>query len=57
MGNYQNTRHRKGPREMVTGGERLLDGIPAVDPLAPGHEFAGALVVSRVLVVAHQTPE
>ena len=28
MGNYQNTRHHKGPREMVTGGEWIYGRNP-----------------------------
>ena len=36
MGNYQNTRHRKGPRELVTGGEWLYGRNPVIEALRAG---------------------
>ena len=36
MGNYQNTRHCKGPRELVTGGEWLYGRNPVIEALRAG---------------------
>lgn len=36
MGNYRNTRHHKGPRELVTGGEWLYGRNPVVETLRAG---------------------
>ena len=36
MGNYQNTRHHKGPRELATGGEWLYGRNPVIESLRAG---------------------
>ena len=36
MGNYQNTRHHKGPRELTTGGEWLYGRKPVIEALRAG---------------------
>ena len=36
MGNYQNTRHAKGPRELATGGEWIYGRNPVVEALRAG---------------------
>ena len=36
MGNYQNTRHHKGPRELTTGGEWLYGRNPVIEALRAG---------------------
>ena len=36
MGNHQNTRHHKGPRELVTGGEWLYGRNPVIEALRAG---------------------
>ena len=45
MGNYQNTRHRKGPREMVTGGEWIYGRNPVEEALAAGRRTASEIVL------------
>ena len=45
MGNYQNTRHRKGPREMVTGGEWVYGRNPVEEALAAGRRTASEIVL------------
>ncbi|MGN0853967.1 MAG: 23S rRNA (guanosine(2251)-2'-O)-methyltransferase RlmB [Kiritimatiellia bacterium] len=45
MGNYQNTRHHKGPREMVTGGEWLYGRNPVEESLAAGRRTCGEIVL------------
>ena len=40
MGNYQNTRHHKGPRELVTGGEWIYGRNPVEQALAAGRRTA-----------------
>ena len=51
MGNYQNTRHKKGPREMLTGGEWIYGRNPVEEALA-----AGRRTVSEI-ILPPQTPE
>ena len=36
MGNYQNTRHHKGPRELTTGGEWIYGRNPVIEALRAG---------------------
>ena len=36
MGNYQNTRHHKGPRELATGGEWIYGRNPVIEALRAG---------------------
>ena len=45
MGNYQNTRHHKGPRELVTGGEWLYGRNPVEEALAAGRRTATEIVL------------
>lgn len=45
MGNYQNTRHHKGPREMVTGGEWLYGRNPVEEALAAGRRTCSEIVL------------
>ncbi|MCR5414433.1 MAG: 23S rRNA (guanosine(2251)-2'-O)-methyltransferase RlmB [Kiritimatiellae bacterium] len=45
MGNYQNTRHRKGPREMVTGGEWIYGRNPVEEALAAGRRTASEIIL------------
>lgn len=45
MGNYQNTRHKKGPREMVTGGEWLYGRNPVEEALAAGRRTASEIIL------------
>ena len=45
MGNYQITRHRKGPREMVTGGEWVYGRNPVEEALAAGRRTASEIVL------------
>ena len=45
MGNYQNTRHRKGPRELVTGGEWIYGRNPVEEALAAGRRTASEIVL------------
>lgn len=45
MGNYQNTRHHKGPREIVTGGEWLYGRNPVEEALAAGRRTASEIVL------------
>ena len=45
MGNYQNTRHRKGPRELVTGGEWIYGRNPVEEALAAGRRTATEIVL------------
>ena len=46
MGNYQNTRHqKKGPREMVSGGEWIFGRNPVEEALAAGRRTASEIVL------------
>jgi len=45
MGNYQNTRHHKGPREMVTGGEWIYGRNPVEEVLAAGRRTCSEIVL------------
>ena len=45
MGNYQNTRHRKGPRELVTGGEWIYGRNPVEEALAAGRRTASEIIL------------
>lgn len=45
MGNYQNTRHHKGPRELVTGGEWLYGRNPVEEALAAGRRTCSEIVL------------
>ena len=45
MGNYQNTRHHKGPRELVTGGEWLYGRNPVEEALAAGRRTCSEVVL------------
>ena len=45
MGNYQNTRHRKGPRELVTGGEWIYGRNPVEEVLAAGRRTVSEIVL------------
>ncbi len=45
MGNYQNTRHHKGPREMVTGGEWIYGRNPVEEALAAGRRTCSEIVL------------
>ena len=45
MGNYQNTRHHKGPRELVTGGEWIYGRNPVEEALAAGRRTCTELVL------------
>ena len=45
MGNYQNTRHHKGPRELVTGGEWIYGRNPVEEALAAGRRTASEIVL------------
>ena len=45
MGNYQNTRHRKGPRELMTGGEWIYGRNPVEEALAAGRRTASEIVL------------
>ena len=45
MGNYQNTRHRKGPRELVAGGEWLYGRNPVEEALAAGRRTCTEIVL------------
>jgi len=45
MGNYKNTRHHKGPREMVSGGEWIYGRNPVEEALAAGRRNALEIVL------------
>ena len=45
MGNYQNTRHHKGPREMVTGGEWIYGRNPVEEALAAGRRTCSEIIL------------
>lgn len=45
MGNYRNTRHRKGPREIVTGGEWIYGRNPVEEVLAAGRRDCSEIVL------------
>lgn len=45
MGNYQNTRHTKGPREMLTGGEWIYGRNPVEEALAAGRRTASEIIL------------
>ena len=45
MGNYLNTRHRKGPRELVTGGEWIYGRNPVEEALAAGRRTCTEIVL------------
>lgn len=45
MGNYRNTRHHKGPRELVSGGEWLYGRNPVEEALAAGRRTAMEIVL------------
>ena len=45
MGNYQNTRHRKGPRELVAGGEWIYGRNPVEEALAAGRRTCTEIVL------------
>lgn len=45
MGNYQNTRHRKGPRELVSGGEWLYGRNPVIEVLRAGRRTVSEMVL------------
>ncbi len=45
MGNYQNTRHKKGPRELVTGGEWLYGRNPVEEALAAGRRTCTEIIL------------
>lgn len=45
MGNYQNTRHHRGPRELVAGGEWLYGRNPVEEALAAGRRTCSEIVL------------
>ena len=45
MGNYQNTRHHRGPRELVTGGEWVYGRNPVEEALAAGRRTCSEIVL------------
>jgi 23S rRNA (guanosine2251-2'-O)-methyltransferase len=45
MGNYRNTRHHKGPRELVTGGEWIYGRNPVEEALAAGRRTASEIIL------------
>ena len=45
MGNYLNTRHHKGPREMVTGGEWIYGRNPVEEALAAGRRTCSEIIL------------
>lgn len=45
MGNYRNTRHHKGPRELVTGGEWIYGRNPVEEVLAAGRRTCSEIVL------------
>ena len=45
MGNYQNTRHHKGPRELVAGGEWIYGRNPVEEALAAGRRTCSEVVL------------
>ncbi len=45
MGNYMNTRHHKGPRELVSGGEWLYGRNPVEEALAAARRTASEIVL------------
>ena len=45
MGTYRNTRHHKGPREMVTGGEWIYGRNPVEEALAAGRRTASEIIL------------
>ena len=45
MGNYRNTRHHKGPRELVTGGERIYGRNPVEAVLAAGRRTCSEVIL------------
>ena len=45
MGNYMNTRHKKGPRELVTGGEWIYGRNPVEEALAAGRRTASEIIL------------
>lgn len=45
MGDYRDTRHRKGPRELVTGGEWIYGRNPVEEALAAGRRTASEIVL------------
>ena len=48
MGNYQNTRHHKGPRELVTGGEWIYGRNPVIEALRAGMPMKQVLMADNV---------
>ena len=48
MGNYQNTRHHKGPRELVTGGEWIYGRNPVEEVLAAGRRTCSEIILPPV---------
>lgn len=45
MGNYQNTRHHKGPRELVSGGEWIFGRNPVEEALAAGRRTMSEIIL------------
>ena len=45
MGNYQNTRHHKGPRELATGGEWLYGRNPVIEALRAGRRTFSEIIL------------
>lgn len=45
MGNYRNTRHHKGPRELVSGGEWIYGRNPVEEALAAGRRTCTEIVL------------
>lgn len=45
MGNYQNTRHHKGPRELVTGGEWIYGRNPVEEVLSAGRRTCSEVIL------------
>lgn len=45
MGNYRNTRHHKGPRELVTGGEWIYGRNPVEEVLAAGRRTCSEVIL------------
>ena len=45
MGNYQNTRHHKGPRELATGGEWLYGRNPVIETLRAGRRTFSEIIL------------
>lgn len=49
MGNYQNTRHHKGPRELVSGGEWIYGRNPVEEVLAAGRRNASEVILPAAM--------